>query len=244
MTAISCRKCHVLLVALAALAISGCAASQESGQRRVIRRVDAYSANAGTVSATDNKQPVRESDNTKVVRPASHSEGMVRSAPGPLMFQDEEDVEGGHRADSSGETSGGSDSAPEELVEPPMLTLPAPVTETEQPVDYFVSIALAGHPKIRAARDRVAAAANVIPQARALPDPMFGNTFWPIHDQALQTAGGRVGHQFQLSQGVPWPEKLRTKAAIASREVQMAQAEVQRIEREITEMVRLAYYEV
>ncbi|MCA9195835.1 MAG: TolC family protein, partial [Planctomycetales bacterium] len=53
-----------------------------------------------------------------------------------------------------------------------------------------------------------------------------------------------VGHQFQLSQGVPWPAKLSTKAAIASREVQMAQAEVQQIEREITESVRLAYYEV
>lgn len=115
---------------------------------------------------------------------------------------------------------------------------------TQRPVTYFVSTALANHPKIRAANHRVAAASNVIPQARALPDPMFNNTFLPIQDQALQTAGGRVGHQFQLTQGVPWPEKLSTKAAIASREVQMAQAEVDRIEREITEGVRLAYYEV
>ena len=73
---------------------------------------------------------------------------------------------------------------------------------------------------------------------------MFNNTFWPIQDQALQTAGGRVGNQFGLSQGVPWPEKLRTKAGIANREVQIAQAEVEQIEREITEAVRLAYYEV
>lgn len=117
-------------------------------------------------------------------------------------------------------------------------------TGTQQPVEYFVAVALAGHPKLRAARQRVAAACNVAPQVSALPDPMFNNTFWPIQSQALQTAGGRVGHQFGLSQGVPWPEKLRTKAAIASREVQMAQAEADRIEREITESVRLAYYEV
>ncbi|MCA9134614.1 MAG: TolC family protein, partial [Planctomycetales bacterium] len=113
-----------------------------------------------------------------------------------------------------------------------------------QPVDYFVSLALSNHPKIHAARHRVAAATQVIPQVSSLPDPMFNNTFMPIHDQALQTAGGRVAHQFGLSQGVPWPEKLHTKAAIASREVQMAQAEVERIEREITEAVRLAYYEL
>ena len=43
---------------------------------------------------------------------------------------------------------------------------------------------------------------------------------------------------------IPWPEKLRTKAAIVRQEVQVAQAEVQRIEREISESVRLAYYEV
>jgi outer membrane protein TolC len=47
-----------------------------------------------------------------------------------------------------------------------------------------------------------------------------------------------------LSQAIPWPEKLRTKAAIVSQEVQVAQAEVEQIEREITESVRLAYYEV
>ena len=237
-TAILRGKPRVVLMALAALMISGCAATQESRQSRVAKRVDAPPAKVRRASAADRKQ---ETDSTNVVRPASHSEGIVMSAPLPVAFQDEEGVESGNRGD---EPDAGSDVVPEELVEPPMLALPGPVTETEQPVDYFVSIALAGHPKIRAARNRVAAANNVIPQARALPDPKFGNTFWPIHDQALQTAGGRVGHQFQLSQGVPWPEKLRTKAAIAGREVQMAQAEVEQIEREITEMVRLAYYEV
>lgn len=122
--------------------------------------------------------------------------------------------------------------------------LAAADTSAPQPVEFFVSLALSGHPKLLAARNRVIAAVNVIPQVSALPDPQVGNTFWPIHDQALQTAGGRVGHQFQLSQGVPWPEKLKAKAAIANREVQIAQAEVDRIEREIAESVQLAYYEV
>lgn len=113
-----------------------------------------------------------------------------------------------------------------------------------QPVEFFVQQALASHPRIQAARQRVAAATNVIPQARALPDPNFSNTFWPLHDQALQTAAGRIGNQMSLNQQIPFPEKLRAKAGIASREVQIAQAEVEAIEREVTESVRLAYYEV
>ena len=124
--------------------------------------------------------------------------------------------------------------------------LPAPSTSVSgsQSADYFVGLALAGHPSIQAARQRVSAEVNRIPQARALPDPMFNNTFFPLHDQSIQTAAGRVGNQMALSQAVPWPEKLRTKAAIVSQEVQIAQAEVAQIEREIAEAVRLAYYEV
>jgi len=118
------------------------------------------------------------------------------------------------------------------------------VIGTTQSVDYFISIALSRHPSILAARQQVAAAVNVIPQVRSLPDPVFNNSISPIRSQALQTAGGRVADQMSLTQGVPWPEKLLTKATIASREVQVARAEVDRIERQITEGVRLAYYEV
>lgn len=128
------------------------------------------------------------------------------------------------------------------------VPIPAPTivsaAPADQPVDYFIMLALEAHPRIAAARQRLAAAAQEIPQARALADPMLGNTFWPIPDQALQTAAGRVAHQMSLSQEVPWPEKLDARAAIAQREVEMARAEVDRVEREITEAVRLAYYEL
>ncbi|MFG0261235.1 MAG: TolC family protein [Novipirellula sp. JB048] len=130
------------------------------------------------------------------------------------------------------ESDDSSDSPPEE----------APASG--QPADYFVGIALARHPRIQAARQRVAAATHVIPQAKALPDPMFNNTIPLAQDHSLQTAGGRIVHQMSLSQEVPWPGKLRSKATIASREVQIAQAELNRIEREITESVRIAYNEL
>ncbi|WDQ18080.1 TolC family protein [Rhodopirellula sp. P2] len=108
----------------------------------------------------------------------------------------------------------------------------------------MVSTALATHPSIAAARQKVAAAQHRIPQVTALEDPMLGNTFWPIHDQALQTAGGRIGHQFSLSQKVPWPEKLDARGAVAARDVQIAMAEIRRAEIEIIEAVQLAYYEL
>ena len=71
---------------------------------------------------------------------------------------------------------------------------PVDVSATAQPVEHFVGLALAQHPSIRAARQRVAAETNRISQVRALPDPQFMNTFWPIQDQSLQTAAGRVGN--------------------------------------------------
>ena len=78
----------------------------------------------------------------------------------------------------------------------------------------------------------------------ALEDPTFGNTFWPIQDQALQTAGGRVGHQFSIGQKVPWPEKIKVKERVAQKEVEIAETEVIQVEQEITEAVRLAYYQL
>ncbi len=111
-------------------------------------------------------------------------------------------------------------------------------------VESCVQMALAGHPKIVAARYRVQAAQNRVPQAKSLEDPTLGNNFFPFPDNALQTAGGRMQNTMGLTQNVPWPEKLKARAAIACQEVHIAQAEVESIQREIAEAVRLAYYEV
>jgi len=128
---------------------------------------------------------------------------------------------------------------------PPEILPAVPVEfEPRSDLQSLIAQAVASHPSIAAARQKVASVSNRIPQATALDDPLFNNTFWPIHDQALQTAGGRVGHQFGLSQKVPWPTKLDARGAVALREVQVAQAEVAKAEREVVEAVRLAYYEL
>ncbi len=113
-----------------------------------------------------------------------------------------------------------------------------------QPVEHFIEVAKTGHPRILSARARVSAAASRVPQVRALDDPMLSNNFYPISNQALQTASGRAGNTLSISQKFPWPEKRWTKAAIAGREIQIARAKLAQVELEIEELVRLAYYEL
>ena len=133
-----------------------------------------------------------------------------------------------------------TDDAQPELPQPELST----VTTRAMSVEQLVESALAVHPRIQAARARVTAAANLAPQVSALDDPVLTNSFYPISDQALQTAAGRAGNTLSLSQKYPWPEKRSTKATIADHETQIAVAKLKQVELEIEEMARLAYYEL
>lgn len=115
---------------------------------------------------------------------------------------------------------------------------------TEQPVEHFVQLALSGHPRIRSARAQVLAVKNRIPQASALEDPVLSNSFYPTPGQALQTAAGRAGNTLSITQKLPWPSKLWTRAAIAAQERQIAAKELTQVELEVEESVRHAYYEL
>lgn len=158
-------------------------------------------------------------------------------------YESDEEQAGSTESDDDND----SETANEEEKDDEVELVPAPIVDRPVYADdlqTLIDSALTSHPRIAAARHRVAAVSNRIPQATALEDPMLGNTFWPIHDQALQTAGGRIGHQFSLTQKLPWPTKLDARGNVAQREVQIAQAEVAKAEREIVESVRLAYYEL
>lgn len=134
--------------------------------------------------------------------------------------------------------------AQQEGPEPVRTPSASTTTAAPQAVENFVDAALSNHPRIRAARARVAVASQRAPQVRSLDDPVLSNSFFPISDQALQTAAGRAGNTMSISQNYPWPEKRRTRVAIANREAQMALARLDQVELEIEEMVRLAYYEL
>ncbi len=228
------RKRKLFLVALLSVSVAGCTSlpnrQQSIAKDKERQKWLSVSNDSGAWDAVQVEAP--ELSGGDGVRPVGYQDGVVIAAPDTLA---------GQQADGE---------APAVTLDgDPVLPGPMVFPEPEamgivQPVSHFVDLAMSQHPSILAARHRVSAELNRIPQVRALPDPVLKNTFLPIHDQALQTAAGRVGNQMSLSQGIPWPEKLRTRAAVVSQEVQIAQAEVDRIEREIRESVKLAYYEV
>ncbi len=218
---VSARKRKLFVVALMSISASGCASSR-NWQPSFAKNQENQRA-APTSGESVSWDEILADTSPTPVQPVGFNNAIGQVEPG----RESGERELGER--ELGETESGGQVA---------------VAQNAHGVDYFVSLALAQHPSIQAARQRVSAEVNRIPQVRALPDPMFNNTFWPIQDQSLQTAAGRVGNQMSLSQAIPWPDKLRTKAAIVSQEVQVAQADVERIEREITEAVRLSYYEV
>ena len=224
-TLINASKCKFSVAALMAISVVGCASS------RTPPSSVAQSAAPQKVGERPIEMVPREHDSAESrsipteIQSVGFSELIRNSAETPEFVPAPSDA-------SETDRASGVETVRQEPV------------DTSDSVETFIALALANHPSIQAARQRVSAEFHRIPQIRSLPDPQFKNTFWPIHDQSLQTAAGRLGNQMSVSQVVPWPEKLRTKAAIVSQEVRVAEAEVQRIEREITESVRLAYYEV
>lgn len=120
----------------------------------------------------------------------------------------------------------------------------APAVAGEHPVDEYVAIALSQNPQIQARRQRVEAAAQKVPQAAALKDPMVGVTVFPFYPYVQQTAGGRMQTELMVSQEIPWKGKLRAQADAAEAEVNMARAELAAAEFEVIEQVKRAYFEL
>lgn len=231
-----------LLILVVALACSGCKTHPNSESATMAARVP--------VPAGETRLPVSV-DVSPEGDPAAESRSPIVHLAG---FRIEEEAEtednaGADRSNSDDEDSKASNAEgvsvdPVELPDVSSIALAKESVDSKTDLPSLIAQALAVHPRIQAARHRVTALRHRIPQVTALDDPVVGNIFWPIHDQALQTAGGRVGHQFRLTQNVPWPEKLKARGVLAQREAQVAVAEVAKAEREIVEAVRLAYYEL
>ncbi|MCA9124506.1 MAG: TolC family protein [Planctomycetaceae bacterium] len=109
------------------------------------------------------------------------------------------------------------------------------------PVEDYIQFSLAQNPQIQAARLRLESAANRVPQAASLQDPMFGVTAYAA---PVQTAAGQQEVSVTASQKLPWFGKLATQADVAEQEVQAARAQLAAAELEVVEKVKRGYYQL
>lgn len=126
----------------------------------------------------------------------------------------------------------------------PVVEALAPIDQQfagPQPVEIYIEFALNQNPDIQAARKRVDALANRVPQAASLRDPTFGVTAFP---EPVQTAAGEQEVALTASQHLPWVGKLRTRAAVAEADTNVARGQLAAVELEVIEQVKRAYYEL
>ncbi|MGE5195577.1 MAG: TolC family protein [Deltaproteobacteria bacterium] len=116
--------------------------------------------------------------------------------------------------------------------------------EGAHPVEQYVAHALDQNPRVQAARKRIEALANRVPQAAGLEDPTLGVNGYPFFPYVLQTAGGRMTANVVAEQKFPWFGKLDARARAAEAEADVARAELATVELEVIEQVKRAYYEL
>lgn len=125
----------------------------------------------------------------------------------------------------------------------------APATgRTEEGVlilDELVKECLTNSPEILAARARAQAAGYRIPQAKALPDPMFmfGYQNEGFRQLTIGKAENAMG-MFSLSQMFPFYGKRGLKGEMATRDAQSAVADYQSTRLKVADKVKETYYDL
>lgn len=101
--------------------------------------------------------------------------------------------------------------------------------------------ARAHNPGLKAAQAQWEAAQLRIPQAAALPDPMFGYMFM---GEMLETRLGPQEQVIEAEQMIPFPGKLWQKRRMAMAEAKAARAQLDGAERDLILHVSQAYYDL
>ena len=106
----------------------------------------------------------------------------------------------------------------------------------------LVQEALDRNPEVTVAREQVKAMQERIPQARTLEDPEVKIQLWNTPDTLDVTRTQRT--IYGLAQRFPFPGTLSLQAEVAARTADQATQRLAAKEREITEAVKVAYYEL
>ena len=108
-------------------------------------------------------------------------------------------------------------------------------------IEDYVQLGLAQNPAIAAAKHRISSLRHRIPQALSQPDPMVNTT---THLSPVETAAGRQAFAVGVSQKVVNADRLATRAAIALEDVRAAEQNLNVVQLEIAEKIRIACYQL
>src|SRR5271156_1004597 len=118
---------------------------------------------------------------------------------------------------------------------------------TPTPLSQLIAEAQANNPEISAADHEARAARQIAPQATTLPDPKF--TYQQLSVGSPKPFAGYTNSDFAYigvgaSQELPYPGKLRLRGAVAERDADTKQAEVEVTKTGIADAVKADYLQL
>jgi outer membrane protein TolC len=122
-----------------------------------------------------------------------------------------------------------------------------PVASTPTPLSQLLAEAEVNNPQISAANYGVRAARQMAPQVTILPDPKF--TYQQLSVGSPKPFAGYTNSDFAYigvgaSQELPYPGKLRARGAVAERDADTKQAEVEVTKTNIADAVKADYLQL
>jgi outer membrane protein TolC len=122
-----------------------------------------------------------------------------------------------------------------------------PVASPPTPLTQLLAEAGANNPQISAANYGVKAARQMAPQVTTLPDPKF--TYQQLSVGSPKPFAGYTNSDFAYigvgaSQELPYPGKLRARGAVAERDVDTKQAEVEVTKTSIADAIKTDYLQL
>lgn len=108
-------------------------------------------------------------------------------------------------------------------------------------LETLLQEALVNNPEINEAKERLKAAQFRIPQASSLPDPTAGTMYM---GEMLETRLGPQKNVYEFEQMIPFPGKLIEQRRMAASEADAAQAQLKKVERDVTLRVSEVYFDL
>ncbi|MEO1525044.1 MAG: TolC family protein [Planctomycetota bacterium] len=134
-----------------------------------------------------------------------------------------------------------SGSASNWQMETPLPTVTSSLESHRGSIEELVDFGLANSPRVQQAVRKVQSLRYRIPQELSLPDPVLSTT---THLSPVETAAGRQAFALGINQTFVDAERRAAKAAIANDQVRVAMSEVESVQQQLAEQIRIAAFQL